>query len=132
MNAILDLIRYKASELKTVITGMLIADLPFLPPYWLGDKCLCSSAFPTDAVRTSAWQLGPFLSSKAATAHMADHTETAVTNSATFYSYVTNLPDHIKRTLGNLLYQQINVEYWMTQLQEGNVSIASDGSVATK
>eukprot|EP00957_Ditylum_brightwellii_P038884 2938520-Ditylum_brightwellii.AAC.1 len=40
---------------------------------------------------------------------MADNTKVAVPNSATFYSYVTNLPDH-----------------------EGNVSIASDGSVATK
>eukprot|EP00957_Ditylum_brightwellii_P189893 14456438-Ditylum_brightwellii.AAC.1 len=55
-----------------------------------------------------------------------------VPNSATFYSYVTNLLDHIKRTLDNLLDQQINAEYWMTHLQEGNVSIASNGSVATK
>jgi hypothetical protein len=87
---------------------------------------------PMDAVRTSAWRLGPFLSSKAITAHTTDHTETAAPISDTFHSYVTNLPDHIKRTLGNLLDQQIQAEYWMTQLQEGTVSIASDGSVATK
>eukprot|EP00957_Ditylum_brightwellii_P074429 5655106-Ditylum_brightwellii.AAC.1 len=87
---------------------------------------------PKDAVRTSALRLEPFLSSTAATAYIADRPEIVIPNSPTFHNYVTNLPDHVKRILGNLLDQQINVEYWMTQLQVGNVHIASNGSAAAK
>eukprot|EP00957_Ditylum_brightwellii_P058677 4449566-Ditylum_brightwellii.AAC.1 len=63
---------------------------------------------PKDAVRTSALRLGPFLSSTSATAYLADHPEIVIPDSPTFHTYVTKLPDHVKRILRNLLDQQIN------------------------
>eukprot|EP00957_Ditylum_brightwellii_P014265 1073945-Ditylum_brightwellii.AAC.1 len=49
-----------------------------------------------------------------------------------YQSHFDTLPSHIKRTLGNLKTQEVDVEYWLQALQENSVNIASDGSVIGK
>eukprot|EP00957_Ditylum_brightwellii_P026867 2031263-Ditylum_brightwellii.AAC.1 len=46
--------------------------------------------------------------------------------------HFNTLPSHIKRTLGNLKTQEVDVDYWLQALQENKVTIASDGSVIRK
>eukprot|EP00957_Ditylum_brightwellii_P032147 2437621-Ditylum_brightwellii.AAC.1 len=52
--------------------------------------------------------------------------------SQSFQLHFDTLPSHIKRTLGNLNTQAVDVEYWLQALQENKVTIASDGSIKEK
>eukprot|EP00957_Ditylum_brightwellii_P024813 1875125-Ditylum_brightwellii.AAC.1 len=52
--------------------------------------------------------------------------------SQSYQSHFETLPSHIKRTLGNLKIQEVDVEYWLQALQENKVKIAYDGSVIGK
>eukprot|EP00957_Ditylum_brightwellii_P141925 10812826-Ditylum_brightwellii.AAC.1 len=49
-----------------------------------------------------------------------------------FEKYLEGQPDQVKQMLGNLMAAEIDVDYWIQELNSGNVTIATDGSVAAK
>eukprot|EP00957_Ditylum_brightwellii_P126124 9614785-Ditylum_brightwellii.AAC.1 len=50
----------------------------------------------------------------------------------TFGEYIDQQPHHIKHLLGNLHTDGVDPEYWIQAISDGNVTIATDGSVAQK
>jgi hypothetical protein len=80
----------------------------------------------------TAYCLGPFLSSSTATVSIPSQISATQQDPATFISYLHTLPEHVQRFLGNLHHQQVNVDYWTTALQQGEVHIATDVLVAGK
>eukprot|EP00957_Ditylum_brightwellii_P067456 5120306-Ditylum_brightwellii.AAC.1 len=85
-----------------------------------------------DAIRTIAYCLGPCLSSSAATASIPSRTNATRQDPTAFISYLHTLPEHVQHFLGNLHHQQVNADYWITALQQGEVHIATNGLVAGK
>eukprot|EP00957_Ditylum_brightwellii_P211328 15366049-Ditylum_brightwellii.AAC.1 len=73
---------------------------------------LCSliDSIPDTPVKKSASKLGPFLSSNAAADYVIDHPSLSETRPSAFPDYIQKLPEHVKQFLGNLHYQQINVD----------------------
>eukprot|EP00957_Ditylum_brightwellii_P010104 763619-Ditylum_brightwellii.AAC.1 len=84
------------------------------------------------AVRKSESKVGPFLSSNAAADYVINHPSLSETCPSAFTDYIQILPEHVKQFLGNLHYQQIDVDYWISALQQGQVHIATDSSIADR
>eukprot|EP00957_Ditylum_brightwellii_P050215 3807812-Ditylum_brightwellii.AAC.1 len=53
-------------------------------------------------------------------------------NPSTFLEYISTLPEHIQRFMGNLQQQEIDLNYWRAALSCRDVHIATDSSVAQK
>eukprot|EP00957_Ditylum_brightwellii_P123884 9443722-Ditylum_brightwellii.AAC.1 len=53
-------------------------------------------------------------------------------NPSTFLEYITTLPEHIQRFMGNLQQQEIDLNNWQAALCHRDVHIATDGSVAQR
>eukprot|EP00957_Ditylum_brightwellii_P024976 1888711-Ditylum_brightwellii.AAC.1 len=53
-------------------------------------------------------------------------------NPSTFLEYTTTLPEHVRRFMGNLQQQEIDLDNWQAALRHGDVHIATDCSVALK
>eukprot|EP00957_Ditylum_brightwellii_P007364 558520-Ditylum_brightwellii.AAC.1 len=70
-----------------------------------------------DAIWTTAYHLGPFLSSNVTNDSIPSQPDTAQQDPATFISYLHTLPEHVQQFLGNLHHQQVNADYWITALQ---------------
>eukprot|EP00957_Ditylum_brightwellii_P038159 2885209-Ditylum_brightwellii.AAC.1 len=49
-----------------------------------------------------------------------------------FEAYVTAQPDYIWQLLGKLDAEAIDADYWVTAINKGEVTIATDGSVTDK
>eukprot|EP00957_Ditylum_brightwellii_P151415 11531320-Ditylum_brightwellii.AAC.1 len=51
---------------------------------------------------------------------------------ASFETYLEHQPVQVKRMPGNLIAAEIDTDYWIQALISGNVTIATNGSVAAK
>eukprot|EP00957_Ditylum_brightwellii_P035001 2653013-Ditylum_brightwellii.AAC.1 len=79
----------------------------FTPTRTIRDQVIC--AHPIDSV-------------------LLDH-QTNDTACSSFVRYLTSLDLRLKHLLGNLPQQEIDTEFWISALQSGIVTVASDGSV---
>eukprot|EP00957_Ditylum_brightwellii_P049345 3744003-Ditylum_brightwellii.AAC.1 len=77
------------------------------------------ASIPDNAVITSVSRLGPFLLSTAEADYVINHPTLSETWPSAFEDYIQMLPKHAKRFLGNLHYQQIDTDYWISALQQG-------------
>eukprot|EP00957_Ditylum_brightwellii_P199362 15195748-Ditylum_brightwellii.AAC.1 len=59
---------------------------------------------------------------------LLDH-QTNDTVRSSFAEYLASLDPRLKHILGNLPQQEIDTEFWISALQYGIVTVASDGSV---
>eukprot|EP00957_Ditylum_brightwellii_P183743 13995309-Ditylum_brightwellii.AAC.1 len=59
---------------------------------------------------------------------LLDHQTTKLDHSS-FATYLDSLDPVLKQLLGNLPHQDIDTDFWISALQSGTVTVASDGSV---
>eukprot|EP00957_Ditylum_brightwellii_P192479 14654745-Ditylum_brightwellii.AAC.1 len=52
------------------------------------------------------------------------------TTSASISAYIATQPAHVQCLLGNLRTTEVNADYWMSVINVGTVTIATDSSVA--
>eukprot|EP00957_Ditylum_brightwellii_P113354 8643831-Ditylum_brightwellii.AAC.1 len=64
------------------------------------------TALLSDAIWTTAYRLGPFLSSNAANDSIPSQPDTTQQDPDTFISYLHTLPEHVQCFLRNLHHQQ--------------------------
>eukprot|EP00957_Ditylum_brightwellii_P185131 14098231-Ditylum_brightwellii.AAC.1 len=61
-----------------------------------------------------------------------EHQQIHNTTSASFSEYIATQPAHVQRLLGNLQTTEVNADYWISAINDGTITIATDGSVADR
>eukprot|EP00957_Ditylum_brightwellii_P065527 4970613-Ditylum_brightwellii.AAC.1 len=92
-----------------------------------------SNNIPDSDVRTNATIFGSLMVCRALVHTCQEQirlqTENAVESPNTFQDYIRNQPVHVRHLLGTLQAENVDPEYWVQALNEGQVTIATDGSV---